>query len=1077
MRILLILIIAIASLNIYGAKIRKPFNVSLQQINYHFDHNGSAAGSKDYNCGTKSYNTHSGTDFSLVVGTDIVAPAKGKVVATFNGCANYGGLGNTCGGRCGNYVKVDHGDGTASVFCHMKLNSIKVTNGQTVSCGQILGQSASSGNSSGPHLHFGWKISGVSKDPFSGSCSGSTSYWVTQNPYPKVPGATCSDGSTNDNPVDDEVVKNGTVTFLQPQDGLNVTNPVTFRTKVSGEVKKVKYYADGDYFLGESSTAANQFAITYRFNYTNVNKVVVAKGYDATGKFIKNATDTITIKPLPPDDADLAFTKPLQGETSTNPVVMQSKGSSNVVKVKYYAENEYFLGESTSVSTEFKTERMFSQTGWRKIEAYGYSQYGTLLSAAFDEIDINIVTTNCQNTCDSEGATRCSPLVGNVGDDLEVCKNVDGCLTWTIKAICPQAETCNGTECVAPATGCRNDCMYNNGNTFKCDGKTRLHCEDYDNDECYEWFAVETCGMNETCVAQNADECTNAPCTDECTESQVKCDGNEVKECGSFDNDVCLDWGTKQLCDTGKTCRNGLCVNSNVSCTNQCTDGSMRCQGLGVQSCHVDTTTGCTVWTNEYTCKSDQTCSAGKCIGGNSNPDDGNNGTGDTTNDDGGNTGTNDDNPTDTTLGCYNSKIVNLGTVSLPYTYTDSKNTNNSTVRCFHKYLPNTVNEGGPEYVYMFKVSEKVRFKAYINTPEPANTDIDLHLIKSLDPNNPGLVVRDDKSIFVTLNAGTYYLSMDTYVSEGTEFKGNYTVNVSITKPVEGSANYFNEYIIKAVNQINSTYKLKGYNINSAFTHNLPYGTAGVIKMYGAVLTKTMCVAAALEVIVTAMDIYARETGDTSVWNFLPKSSWERQNRDNIKGHIWVDHSYSHGTAHALSNFGMGEIIRFQDLLPGSFINLNRTSGSGHAVIFMAFIDLNGNEHDTYPSTKVIGFKYYSAQGGSNVGEGGFDYRWAIFSGNSVPASLANKRIDKNVINSTNQQYLNTGMMLHPSKWQHKKANEVVQTTGKDMDYFHKKYPLAFDPKEFDGLMDDDEGFDTSKSIDFTKIELEQDIE
>jgi MYXO-CTERM domain-containing protein len=187
----LLALAAIASATPAGAvKFRRPFN-SGQGVNYGFDHNGGY-GCTDFACGKVCYDGHSGTDFPLPLGTEVVAAATGTITATYNGCANYGGLGNTCGGRCGNYVKLAYADGSTTIYCHMQLNSIVVKTGDHVSCGQALGRSASSGNSSGPHLHFGFSINGSSRDPFAGGCSQSTSYWVGQGSYPhNVPSATC----------------------------------------------------------------------------------------------------------------------------------------------------------------------------------------------------------------------------------------------------------------------------------------------------------------------------------------------------------------------------------------------------------------------------------------------------------------------------------------------------------------------------------------------------------------------------------------------------------------------------------------------------------------------------------------------------------------------------------------------------------------------------------------------------------------------------------------------------------------------------------------------------------------------
>lgn len=63
----------------------------------------------------------------------------------------------------GNYVTVSHGNGVTSVYMHM--SSISVSVGQKVSQGTVVGISGNTGNSTGPHLHFGIAVGGVYKDP------------------------------------------------------------------------------------------------------------------------------------------------------------------------------------------------------------------------------------------------------------------------------------------------------------------------------------------------------------------------------------------------------------------------------------------------------------------------------------------------------------------------------------------------------------------------------------------------------------------------------------------------------------------------------------------------------------------------------------------------------------------------------------------------------------------------------------------------------------------------------------------------------------------------------------------------
>jgi len=249
-------------------------------------------------------------------------------------------------------------------------------------------------------------------------------------------------------------------------------------------------------------------------------------------------------------------------------------------------------------------------------------------------------------------------------------------------------------------------------------------------------------------------------------------------------------------------------------------------------------------------------------------------------------------------------------------------------------------------------------------------------------------------------------------------------VSVPLKADTQPEKQYFNAYILKAIDYLYKNYGLKGYDISSILTHDIPYNVTGVIKARRAPLT--MCVAAVMEVILTAYDIYARETGDYSPYAYLPRRSFEGLAITDLKGHIWVNHDFkADGTADALINFGMGERRLFEDLRPGDFVNINRTTKTGHAVVFIGFINKTGKLLPKYDST-VVGFKYFSSQGLREAGKGGFDYRYAVFSKFGCP-EMPYKR-DCNVIYSASQLYLNTGTMLAPAFW----TGQLPQATGEE---------------------------------------------
>ncbi|MEU7169305.1 M23 family metallopeptidase [Streptomyces morookaense] len=90
-------------------------------------------------------NKHSGQDLVVPTGTPVKAVHGGTVVKA-------GPNGGGDGPAYGNAIVVKHGDGTYSQYAH--LSTVTVTVGQTVGTGQEIGLSGSTGNSTGPHLHF-----------------------------------------------------------------------------------------------------------------------------------------------------------------------------------------------------------------------------------------------------------------------------------------------------------------------------------------------------------------------------------------------------------------------------------------------------------------------------------------------------------------------------------------------------------------------------------------------------------------------------------------------------------------------------------------------------------------------------------------------------------------------------------------------------------------------------------------------------------------------------------------------------------------------------------------------------------
>jgi murein DD-endopeptidase MepM/ murein hydrolase activator NlpD len=90
--------------------------------------------------GARWSNRHTGQDFAVPIGTPVRAVGAGRVVKV------------SCGGAFGIEVVLKHAGGYYTQYAH--LASVAVDQGEHVSPGQWIGQSGTTGNSTGPHLHF-----------------------------------------------------------------------------------------------------------------------------------------------------------------------------------------------------------------------------------------------------------------------------------------------------------------------------------------------------------------------------------------------------------------------------------------------------------------------------------------------------------------------------------------------------------------------------------------------------------------------------------------------------------------------------------------------------------------------------------------------------------------------------------------------------------------------------------------------------------------------------------------------------------------------------------------------------------
>jgi len=148
----------------------------------------------DYNCSSRTYDGHKGTDIFTwpfpwyLYDNDfveVIAAKEGIIINKHDGhdddhCSwNMGGMWNA--------VYILHDDGSVAWYGHLKKNSLTNKSiGQSVLQGEYLGIVASSGYSTGPHLHL--EIHDSSNniiDPFSGNCNflNNSSWWTNQRSF------------------------------------------------------------------------------------------------------------------------------------------------------------------------------------------------------------------------------------------------------------------------------------------------------------------------------------------------------------------------------------------------------------------------------------------------------------------------------------------------------------------------------------------------------------------------------------------------------------------------------------------------------------------------------------------------------------------------------------------------------------------------------------------------------------------------------------------------------------------------------------------------------------------------------
>lgn len=162
-----------------------------------FDHNAGESASPTSCTGhygegfPHCYDQHEGSDFMLkgwfpgmdLQKNEVIAAASGIVLEIADGHADRCFAGPVKEGGSwkpakhqiicpdnpkhdANFVRVLHENGEVASYFHLKRGTVAVAEGQSIACGQTLGEVGSSGISSSPHLHFDLKRKGAWFDPY-----------------------------------------------------------------------------------------------------------------------------------------------------------------------------------------------------------------------------------------------------------------------------------------------------------------------------------------------------------------------------------------------------------------------------------------------------------------------------------------------------------------------------------------------------------------------------------------------------------------------------------------------------------------------------------------------------------------------------------------------------------------------------------------------------------------------------------------------------------------------------------------------------------------------------------------------
>ena len=234
----------------------------------------------------------------------------------------------------------------------------------------------------------------------------------------------------------------------------------------------------------------------------------------------------------------------------------------------------------------------------------GCLEWGTVVACSPEQsCSSGFCASTCSNECTSAGAKKCD------GNAVSTCGDADGngCLEWGSAVPCDPGLVCSSGTCAAV---CVSECSV--AGARKCtEAGAVVNCEDSDGQGCLKWGTPAACEVPLVC---SLGTCALG-CVDECAGKGLKqcAEGAATKYqvCDEWDSDGCLEWGTPVACADGLVCSGAQCV---TSCDDECpTDGLKSCDGNAWHQCGDWDADGCLEWGTSSYCSATEACSNGAC--------------------------------------------------------------------------------------------------------------------------------------------------------------------------------------------------------------------------------------------------------------------------------------------------------------------------------------------------------------------------------------------------------------------------------------------------------------------------------